>query len=91
MMDVRDSTAGSAAIKLSTLFIASIVLSCEAPGGIVIAPMIVPVSSLGTIPVGVVCIKNIINTIEPVTIPKESHFFWMKKSTCFLYFVNNES
>ena len=45
----------------------------------------VPVSSLGTIPVGVICMKTPSNTMEPITNPADSHRFWMKNSTCFLY------
>ena len=83
---VRDSTAGSAATRLSTRFSTSIARSCEVPGGSVTTPIIVPVSSLGTIPVGVIFMKTISRTTEAVTIPADNHFFWMKKSTCFLYF-----
>ena len=55
---VRDYTAGSAAIRLSTRANISSARSCDVPGGNVTAPMIVPVSSLGTIPVGVMFMKN---------------------------------
>ena len=84
IMAVRDLTAGSAAIRLSTLFITSIVRSWDVPGGSVTAPMIVPVSSFGTIPVGVAFIKTTSKTIHPATIPNESHFFWIKNTTRFL-------
>ena len=81
---VRDSTAGSAATKLSTLAKTSIARSWDVPGGKVTAPMIVPVSSLGTIPVGVIFIKNTSKTIEAATKPNDNHFLWIKNTTRFL-------
>ncbi len=72
---VREETAGSAAIKLSTRARICSERSCDVPGGNVTAPISVPVSSLGTIPVGVVFMKNISNTIEMTTNPIDSHFF----------------
>ena len=47
--------------------------------------MMVPVSSLGTIPVGVICMNTPNSTIEPITSPADIQRFWMKNSTCFLY------
>ena len=90
-INVREATAGSAAIKLSTRASICSERSCDVPGGSVTAPISVPVSSLGTIPVGVVFIKKISNTIERTTSPIDNHFFWIKKSTRFLYLFNIES
>ena len=72
---VRDNTAGSEAIRLSTRAKIFSERSCDVPGGNVTAPIKVPVSSFGTIPVGVVFMKNISSTIEAVTNPIDSHFF----------------
>ena len=47
--------------------------------------MIVPVSSLGTIPVGVVFMKKIKRAIATTTSPNERTDFWMKNNTFFLY------
>ena len=84
-INVREATAGSEAIRLSTRAKISSEWSCDVPGGKVTAPINVPVSSLGTIPVGVVFMKNISKTIEATTSPIDNHFFWMKNNTRFLY------
>ena len=81
---VRDSMAGSAAIRLSTRAKVLAAWACDVPGGKVTVPMIEPVSSLGTIPVGVVFMKKTSRTIEAPTSPKDSHFLWIKNTTRFL-------
>ena len=81
---VRDNTAGSEAIRLSTRARIFSERSWEVPGGNVTAPISVPVSSLGTIPVGVVFMKNTSIAMEATTNPIDNHFFWIKNSTRFL-------
>ena len=87
---VRDWTAGSAAIKLSTLVSTSWARSCEVPGGKVTEPIIVPVSSFGTIPVGVMLMNTTKSAIAPATRPIDSQRLWINATTRFLYFASNE-
>ena len=60
------------------------VRSCEVPGGMVTTPMMVPVSSLGTMAVGVMFINQTSRAMEPVVSPSERMGRWMNFSTAFL-------
>ena len=57
-ISVRSETAGLLAIKLSTCAKAASVVSNDVAGGRSTITKKVPVSSLGTNPVGVFCIRN---------------------------------
>ena len=66
------STRGEAMTSFSTWRSILSVRSCDVPGGRVTAPMMVPVSSLGTRVVGVFAIVNMSKAIESATNPIES-------------------
>ena len=83
-MIVLCSTAGTERTRLSTRSMKASVRSCEVPGGIVTTPMMVPVSSLGTMAVGVMFISQMSRAMAPPVMPMERKGRWMKPSTAFL-------
>ena len=75
---VREATAGSAATRLSTRSMISMARSCDVPAGKVTEPISVPVSSCGTIPVGVMAMSMIKARILAPVMTKERTLCSMK-------------
>ena len=85
---VRLSIAGSEASRLSICINTCSVRSCDVPGGRSTTAIMVPVSSFGTSPVGVIFIKKSNKAMPATTDPIVSQGLWMKFSVPFLYFFN---